>query len=117
MHALSLSATRTFFSQWSRRRALALRADRRLALGELARLEAHVGEIRCVLRSGGAFELSDALRGHAARFEAMASRFLREALPGRHDDRAGWRQLHQRAQDLNREYAQTRDELADGAAD
>ncbi len=116
MHAPSLSATRTFLGQWSRRKVLATRADRRLARSELATLEEHVAEVRGLLGSVGAFEMSDELRGYAARFEALASRVLREALALRDAPRDRWRQLQQQAQELNRQYADTRIELLDSPA-
>ncbi|MDG2523817.1 hypothetical protein P6166_00385 [Stenotrophomonas sp. HITSZ_GD] len=111
MHALSLNATRAFLGQWSRRKALALRAERRLALLACATLQSHLAEVRALLRSGGSLALSDELRGYASRFEAKASSLLRE-VPGRHDgDLASWQTLRLLAQRFNRDYDDARAEL------
>jgi hypothetical protein len=114
MHALSLNATRVFLGQWSRRKALALRAERRLALSACATLQSHVAEVRALLRSGVSLELSDELRGYASRFEAKASSFLIDAGTRRGSDLAGWQTLHVLAQRLNRDYDAARGELMDG---
>ncbi|GEM_PF-6689799 len=111
MQALSLIATRTFLGQWSRRKALAARTERRLARSEFATLQAYVAEVRALLRSGGSLDLSDELRGYASRFEAKASSFLHDALSQRSADRVGWQSLQLLAHGFNQDYEAARAEL------
>lgn len=117
MHALSLNATRAFLGQWNRRKALALRAERRLALSACATLQCHLEEVRALLRSGRSLELSDELRGYASRFEAKASTLLRNASARRDGDPAHWQALHRIAQHFNRDYEAAREALVSAVLD